>query len=376
MGSEHTDSGDGALRRTPLYDLHKASGARMVPFAGYEMPIQYTGIIAEHTATRTSAGLFDVSHMGQADVSGPGAAEWLERITPGNITGLKDEIARYTVVTNENGGVVDDLIITRLGDGFRLVVNGARRDAVAAHIEKHTASGVSVDFLDRALIALQGPQAEAVLAPHVAADLAALTFMTAVQTEAFGVPALVSRCGYTGEDGFELSLPPEVAPAAWAALAADPRVTEVGLGARDTLRLEAGLCLYGQDLAEDISPVEAGIVFAIGKRRRAEGGFIGAEPILAELEDGPARQRVGLTVEGRVPVRAGAALYQSEHTAGIVTSGGVGPTVGAPIAVGLVLSACAEIGTKLEADVRGKRIGVTVAALPFVQPNVKRKGLL
>lgn len=348
----------------------------MVPFAGYEMPIQYSGIIAEHTATRTSAGLFDVSHMGQADVSGPGAAEWLERITPGNIAGLKDGFARYTVLTNETGGVVDDLIITRLGDGFRLVVNGARRDADAGHIEKHADPAVSVVFLDRALIALQGPKAADVLAPHVAADLSALTFMTAVETEAFGVPALVSRCGYTGEDGFELSLPVDAAPAAWATLAADHRVTQVGLGARDTLRLEAGLCLYGQDLAEDISPVEADIVFAIGKRRRTEGGFVGAEPILAELADGPARRRVGLSVEGRVPVRAHATLYQGEHTVGEVTSGGVGPTVGAPIAMGLVLADCAEIGTKLEADVRGKRIGVTVAAVPFVRPNVKRKGIL
>lgn len=376
MASEHSDSGEGALRRTPLYDLHKAAGARMVPFAGYEMPIQYSGIIAEHNATRTGAGLFDVSHMGQADVTGAGAAEWLERITPGNIKGLKDGTARYTVVTNESGGVVDDLIITRLGDGFRLVVNGARRDAVAAHIEEHAEDGVAVDFLDRALIALQGPKAEEVLAPHVLADLSALTFMTAVPTEAFGVAALISRCGYTGEDGFEISLPPEAAASAWETLAADPRVTEVGLGARDTLRLEAGLCLYGQDLAEDITPVEADIVFAIGKRRREEGGFIGAETILAELADGPARKRVGLTVEGRVPVRAHAVLYQGDHTVGEVTSGGVGPTVGAPIAVGLVMSGVAEIGTKLEADVRGKRVGVTVAPLPFVRPNVKRKGLL
>ncbi len=272
--------------------------------------------------------------------------------------------------------MVDDLIITRLGDGFRLVVNGARRDAVAAHIEEHAEDGVAVDFLDRALIALQGPKAEEVLAPHVLADLSALTFMTAVPTEAFGVAALISRCGYTGEDGFEISLPPEAAASAWETLAADPRVTEVGLGARDTLRLEAGLCLYGQDLAEDITPVEADIVFAIGKRRREEGGFIGAETILAELADGPARKRVGLTVEGRVPVRAHAVLYQGDHTVGEVTSGGVGPTVGAPIAVGLVMSGVAEIGTKLEADVRGKRVGVTVAPLPFVRPNVKRKGLL
>ena len=376
MASQDHTADEGALRRTPLYDLHKAAGARMVPFAGYEMPIQYSGIIAEHTATRTSAGLFDVSHMGQADVSGPGAAAWLERITPGNITGLKDGVARYTVITNESGGVVDDLIITRLGDGFRIVVNGARRDAVAAHFAKHADPDVSVDFLDRALIALQGPMAEAVLAPHVAADLSALTFMTAVATEAFGVPALVSRCGYTGEDGFEISLPEDVAPAAWETLTADERVTPVGLGARDTLRLEAGLCLYGQDLAEDISPVEADIVFAIGKRRRAEGGFTGAEPILAELADGPARKRVGLTVEGRTPVRAHAVIFQGEHTVGEVTSGGVGPTVGAPIAVGLVAAAAAAPGTKLEAEVRGKRIPVTVAALPFVRPNVKRKGIL
>lgn len=363
-----------ALKKTPLFDAHRAAGAKMVPFAGYHMPVQYKGIIAEHQATRESAGLFDVSHMGQIDVLGDGADAWLERLTPSNITGLKEGNARYSVLTNESGGVVDDLIVTRLGDRMRLVVNGARRAAVDAHLKENPADGVTFSFLDRALIALQGPKAEEVLQPHVQADLSALTFMQAVETEAFGVPALVSRCGYTGEDGFEISLPPEAVTGAFETLIADERVSPVGLGARDTLRLEAGLCLYGQDLSEEISPVEADILFIMPRRRREEGGFIGADKVLGQLAKGPERKRVGLSVDGRVPVRAGATITKDGKVVGTVTSGGVGPTVGAPIAMGFVAVDCAEPGTALEAEVRGRPIALTVAPLPFVPAHTKRKG--
>jgi len=363
------------LRRTPLHGRHQALGARLVPFAGYEMPLQFEGIIAEHRATRACAGLFDVSHMGQVAVSGnrAGAARWLERLTPADIAGLADGASRYTVFTNETGGIVDDLIVTRMGEGFRLVVNGARRQAVADHFARHPAADVSVHFLDRALIALQGPRAQEVLDPHVATDLSALGFMQAVETTAFGAEATVSRSGYTGEDGFELSLPNDVAPNAWDTLVADERVHPVGLGARDTLRLEAGLCLYGQDLTEEISPVEASLAWVIPKRRREEGGFLGQDRILSELRDGPARRRVGLTVGGRVPARAGAQLEADGQRVGEVTSGGVGPTVGCPIAMGLVESAHAEAGTELAAIVRGKAVTVTVTKLPFLPSRTKRR---
>jgi len=364
------------LKRTPLFDTHRAAGARMVPFAGYEMPLQYAGIVAEHKATRGSAGLFDVSHMGQVLVreTSPGAAvRWLERLTPADIEGLADGAARYTVMTLASGGVVDDLIVTRLGGDFRLVVNGARRERVAEHFAAEADDAVTATFLDRALIALQGPQAEAALQPHVEADLSAMGFMTATLATAFGADAMVSRCGYTGEDGFEVSLPEEVAASAWEALVADPRVSPVGLGARDTLRLEAGLCLYGQDLTEEISPVEAGLGWTIGRRRREEGGFLGADRILEELASGPARKRVGLAVEGRVPARAGAVLEAGGETVGHVTSGGVGPTVGAPIAMGLVSAPHAGPGTTMAAIVRGKPVPVTVAKLPFLPSRTRRK---
>ncbi|MEM8664606.1 MAG: glycine cleavage system aminomethyltransferase GcvT [Pseudomonadota bacterium] len=368
----HGDTQAAPPKRTPLFAAHEAAGARLVPFAGYALPIQYGGIIAEHTATRESAGLFDVSHMGQLLVSGPGAGAWLERLTPSSIGTLGEGRARYSVLTNDAGGVVDDLIITRFGDTFRLVVNGARRAAVAAHFAAHADPAVTVAPLDRALIALQGPRAEAILAPHVAADIAALPFMAGCLTEAFGADAMVSRVGYTGEDGFEISLPPAAAMDAWARLTDDARVTPVGLGARDTLRLEAGLCLYGQDLDETMSPVEAGISFVIGKARRSAGGFLGEKRILRELAEGPARQRVGLTVTGRVPVRAGAEITADDAPAGTVTSGGVGPTVGTPIAMGFVPTRLATPGTPLTATVRGRPIALTVTALPFVPARTKR----
>lgn len=371
-------SAPGEGRKTPLFDAHVAAGARMVPFAGYQMPVQFAGILAEHTATRTSAGLFDVSHMGQillTEAEGGAAAVWLERLTPSDIKGLGEGRARYTVFTNDDGGVIDDLIVTRVPGGYRLVVNGARKDHVAAHLSAHADPHVTVTHLDRALIALQGPLAEAVLSPHVDAALTDLTFMTAMKAKAFGGEALVSRCGYTGEDGFEVSLDNARVVDAWNTLTADARVSPVGLGARDTLRLESGLCLYGQDLDQTISPIEAGLQWVVAKRRRADGGFLGAERILKELAEGPARKRVGLSVEGRVPARAGATLMDGEAEVGIVTSGGFAPTVGAPIAMGYVAPDKAAPGTPLDALVRGKRLPAVVTALPFVPQNTKRKGL-
>jgi aminomethyltransferase len=367
---------DAPLKTTPLAEAHRAAGARMVPFAGYEMPLQYTGIIAEHRATRESAGLFDVSHMGQIRVAGrrPGAAAaWLERLTPSDIAGLPPGEARYTVLPNDAGGCVDDLILTRIGDHFRIVVNGARREAVAAHLAAHPDADVEWAFLDRALIALQGPLAETVLSPHVDASLVDLPFMSAVESVAFGVPALVSRTGYTGEDGFEVSLLNDAAGPAWRTLLSDGRVSPVGLGARDTLRLEAGLCLYGQDLDETISPIEAGLAWIVGKRRREDGGFIGEQRIRSEIVNEPARRRVGLAVEGRVPVRHGAPVRAAGREVGVVTSGGVGPTVGAPIAFGLVEAASAAPGARLEAIVRDKAVPVTVVKLPFLPAKTKRK---
>nr|WP_255720773.1 glycine cleavage system aminomethyltransferase GcvT [Acuticoccus kalidii] len=365
------------MKTTPLTSRHQAAGARMVPFAGYSMPLQYEGIVAEHKATRENAGLFDVSHMGQILLteSRPGAAAaWLEKLTPSDIAGLAEGQARYTVLTNEAGGVVDDLIITRFGDTFRLVVNGARRAAVAAHFETYADPDVRIAPLDRALIALQGPAAEAVLAPHVNSPIGELSFMHAIETTAFGAGAMVSRCGYTGEDGFEISLPNETAGEAWDALVGDDRVSPVGLGARDTLRLEAGLCLYGQDLDETISPIEASLLWIIPKARRTEGGFLGEARILKEIADKPARKRVGLAVEGRVPVRSGAPIALDGAEIGTVTSGGVGPSVGAPIAMGFVPPEHAATGTRLAAIVRGKSVDVSVAKLPFLASRTKRKG--
>ena len=369
---ERTPLAQTSLARTPLYEAHVAAGARIVPFAGYQMPLQYEGIVTEHLATRASAGLFDVSHMGQLRLTGDAAA-FLERLTPSDIRGLRDRRARYSVLTNEAGGVVDDVIITRLGDDFAMVVNGARREAVAAHLSQHADTAVEVIERDRALLALQGPQAEAVLSEATGLPLADLAYMEALEGEARGASVLVTRCGYTGEDGFEVSIANEAARDLWDALIADERVRPVGLGARDTLRLEAGLCLYGQDLSEEISPVEAGLAFVIGKSRTSEGGFLGAERILRERDEGPARTRVGLTVEGRVPVRAGAPLRAREEDVGIVTSGGVSPSTGGNIAIGLVRTEQATPGGELEATVRGRAVPVRVAPLPFVPARTKRR---
>lgn len=365
--------------RTPLYDLHVSLGARMVPFAGYEMPVQYpAGILAEHTHTRTAAGLFDVSHMGQAFLTGPShetVARALERLVPGDILGLAPGQIRYTQFTSETGGTLDDLMVTRLPEDGRLylVVNASRKAEDYAWMRAHLPAGITLEPLERALVALQGPKAEAVLARHAPAA-AAMPFMTATATLISGIRAHISRSGYTGEDGYEISVAESDVAALALKLLAEPEVKPIGLGARDSLRLEAGLCLYGHELDEDISPVEAALVWSIGKRRRNEGGFIGDERILRELRDGPARLRVGLKPEGRAPAREGTEIQDGQGRAiGIITSGGFGASIGGPIAIGYVEAASAKAGTQVQLIVRGKPLAAAVTPLPFIPTSYKKQ---
>jgi len=373
------------LRRTPLHDLHLRLGARMVPFAGYAMPLQYAGgIIKEHLHVRAAAGLFDVSHMGQIALrprSGgvADAARALETLVPGDMVGLRPGRQRYTLFTDEAGGVLDDLMVSHQGDHLMLIVNAARKAFDEAHLRTRLSDACTVAPLaDRALIALQGPAAEAALA-RLSPDVQALRFMDARPVTLAGAACLVTRSGYTGEDGYEISVPASAAVALAGALLRDPAVAPVGLGARDSLRLEAGLCLYGADLDETTTPVAAALEWTVPPVRRAgrprAGGFLGADPILVELLRGAPRRRVGLRPEGRAPVRADAAVFDSETAAtpiGAVTSGGFGPSLDAPIAMGYVGRSAAATGTRLFAEVRGKRLPVTVADLPFVPTRYKR----
>jgi glycine cleavage system T protein (aminomethyltransferase) len=370
------------LAHTPLHAMHVARGARMVPFAGYEMPVQYAdGIIAEHTHTREAAGLFDVSHMGQAFVVGPDhdtAARALEALMPADIVNLAPGRQRYTQLTDENGGILDDLMVTRSADPdedgvLMLVVNAAGKEADYAHLAAALPAGVRLIRADhRALLALQGPKAAAVLERH-SAGAAAMAFMSAKSASFDGIDCHVSRSGYTGEDGYEISVKANRVRAIAERLLGHAEVKPIGLGARDSLRLEAGLCLYGHDIDTTTSPVEAGLVWSIQKRRREEGGFSGAERVLAELRDGAPRQRVGLRPEGRVPAREGAEIKSSDGAPiGKVTSGGFSPTLGAPIAMGYLERAFAAPGTPVALVVRGKDIPATVAALPFVPHRYHR----
>ncbi len=367
----------GSLERTPLHALHRELGARMVPFAGYEMPVQYkAGIIAEHTHTRTAAGLFDVSHMGQAILAAEGdPAPVLERLVPGEIAALKPGRMRYTLLLNQAGGILDDLMVTRLAPQYLLlVVNAARKAADFAHIEAHLAGAARLQPLAKqTLLALQGPKAASVMA-RLCPAACALAFLSAAELVIAGAGALIGRSGYTGEDGFEISVPAAAADTVARALLAEPEVAPIGLGARDSLRLEAGFCLYGHDIDETTSPVEAGLAWTVGKRRRAEGGFPGAEAILKQLDEGAKRRRVGLRPEGRTPAREGAPIHLPDGgEVGRVTSGGFGATIGGPIAMGYVAAAHAEVGTELSLIVRGKALPARVAALPFVAPHYQRK---
>ena len=365
------------LNRTPLYDLHVSLGAKMVPFAGYEMPVQYpAGVMKEHLACRTGAGLFDVSHMGQVRITGAQAALALESLVPVDIADLAEGRQRYALFTNAQGGILDDLMVANRGDHLFLVVNAACKADDIAHMQRHLSHTCTVEpITDRALIALQGPKAETALEAIVpgAADM---RFMDVATLEWDGIELWVSRSGYTGEDGYEISVPEDAAERFARVLLADESVSPIGLGARDSLRLEAGLCLYGSDIDTTTSPVEASLNWAIQKVRRAggarEGGFPGADRILDELSDGPARKRVGLLPEGRAPMRAGTLLFDGDEQVGEITSGGFGPSLERPISMGYVLTHLAETGTTLEAEVRGKRMPLTIANLPFRAARFKR----
>jgi aminomethyltransferase len=358
------------LARTPLYELHVGEGARMVPFAGYAMPVQYkSGIIAEHLHTRAHAGLFDVSHMGQAVLSGPDAARKLEMLVPADILGLAPARQRYTQFLDESGGILDDLMVTRLpgaGERLGLVVNASNKQADFAHLRTSLPDLKLEVLADRALLALQGPKAAEALA-RLLPDVEKMAFMSWREFAWNGLPLFVSRSGYTGEDGYEISVPAARVCAFAEGLLSDPDVALVGLGARDSLRLEAGLCLHGHDIDVSTSPVEAGLAWSIQKRRRQEGGFPGAQRIPRELADGPARQRVGLDLAGKAPAREGAEVSAPDgRPIGRVTSGGFAPSLGRPIAMAYVARDFAAPGTDLNIVVRSTPLAARVTQMPFV----------
>ena len=354
----------------PLDAWHRARGGRMVPFAGYHMPVQYEGIMAEHLWTRESAGLFDVSHMGQLLLSGEGLDDALEAVLPADVKGLALGRMRYSLLLADNGGILDDLMLSRWPGGIYMVVNGAVKYDDIAHLREELPDAITINQLDeRALLALQGPRAFAALKRHVAGEwpLDALTFMMGGRFTLAGAEAWISRSGYTGEDGFEISIDASDAERIADMLCSEPEVKPIGLGARDSLRLEAGLPLYGHDLDPDTTPVMADLGFALSKRRRDEGGFPGHERIMIEREQGVVVKRVGLLVEGRQPVREGAAVVDAEGSdVGKVTSGGFAPSVGAPIAMAYVPAAMAVPGAKVQLAQRGKVHQATVTAMPFI----------
>ena len=359
------------LQSLPLDAWHRARGGRMVPFAGYHMPVQYEGIMAEHLWVRESAGLFDVSHMGQLLLSGEGLDDELERLIPADVKGVQLGQQKYSLLLAENGGILDDLMFSRWPGGIYMVVNGAVKWDDIAHLREHLPDEITLNHLDdRALLALQGPKAFDVLKRHTTGEwpLDALVFMRGGKFEIAGVEAYISRSGYTGEDGFEISIPADAAEKIADLLCGEPEVKPIGLGARDSLRLEADLPLYGHDLDPETTPIMAALNFAVAsKRRREEANFPGAERILMERESGPIVRRVGLIVGGRQPVREGAAVLDAEGTeVGKVTSGGFAPTLSAPIAMAYVPVAMAEVGTRIQLTQRGKVHEATVAQMPFV----------
>ena len=359
----------------PLDAWHRARGARMVPFAGYQMPIQYEGILAEHLWTRENAGLFDVSHMGQLLISGPDVDAELEKLLPADVKGLGEDKMRYSLLLNESGGILDDLMLTRQPDGFYMVVNGATKLDDIGHLREYLPDEITLNHLEEsALLALQGPKAADVLA-RIQPDVARLYFMEAGAFDLDGVPAWISRSGYTGEDGFEISIAAEHAERIANLLCEQAEVKPVGLGARDSLRLEAGLPLYGHDLDEETTPVAADLGFAVAKRRREERCFPGAVRILLEREQGPVLKRVGLAVEGRQPVREGAAVVDADgNEVGKVTSGGFSPTLERPIAMAYVPAASAAPGTRVRLNQRAKIFEAEVVPMPFVPHRYHRKG--
>jgi aminomethyltransferase len=364
------------LRETPLHALHVELGAKMVPFAGYDMPVQYpTGIIKEHLHTRTFAGLFDVSHMGQAFLSGDDPARALERLTPADLVGLKEDMQRYGLLLNDSGGIKDDFMTARLAGerSLYLVVNAAMKQSDFAYIsERLKGLVVLAPQPERALLTLQGPAAGKVLERH-APGIDALTFMKIVRAEIAGIPAIIGRTGYTGEDGFEISLAAKHAERLARLLLAEPDVLPIGLGARDSLRLEAGLCLYGHDIDETTDPVEADLVWSIGKRRKVDKDFPAAARIVDEILNGTKRRRVGIRPDGKAPARDGTEIVdKTGRIIGRVTSGGFSPTLNAPVAMGYVETAFAAEANAINLMVRGKALPARIAPMPFVPNHYKR----
>ncbi len=361
------------LRTTPLDALHRRLGARMVPFAGYELPVQYpAGVLAEHTQCRERAALFDVSHMGQISLRGADAAAALETLVPGDMLGIAPGRQRYTLFLDEAGGILDDLMVANHGERLLLIVNASRKDADSQHLATRIPQVHAERHDDRALLALQGPAAGAIMA-RLSPAAAALGFMGAAALDVAGIPVWISRSGYTGEDGFEISVAGQDAEALAMRLLAEPEAAPAGLGARDSLRLEAGLCLYGQDIDELTSPVEANLRWTVAKRRREARDFPGAVPICDQLEHGPTRLRVGLRPEGRAPARAGTLIAAPDGTgAGTVTSGGFGPTAAGPVAMGYVRRDLAADGQPLSLLVRGRTLPARVVPLPFVPHRYAR----
>ena len=386
MSSETENQATHALKQTPLFALHQSLGAKLVPFAGYQMPVQYPlGIKKEHLHTRQKAGLFDVSHMGQIILKGSQAALALETLVPVDIVDLPAMQQRYALFTNQQGGVMDDLMVTNAGDYLFLVVNAGCKEQDIAHLKQHLADQCNIEVLeDRALLALQGPKAaqvmaeiETTFAPNFTAESTSMTFMTAKTLTLNGIECFVTRSGYTGEDGFEISVANNQAESLARLLLANEHVEMIGLGARDSLRLEAGLCLYGHELNNQTSPVEASLLWALSKSRRADGirpgGYLGADIIMQQIANGVSRKRVGIQALGKMPVRDGAEIVDDNDTiVGTVTSGGFGPSFGGPIAMGYVSTDLAQENTELNALVRGKKVPVKIGKLPFVKPNYYR----
>ena len=385
-----TDDTNDRTEKLPLDAWHRGKGARMVPFAGYDMPIQFDGIVAEHNWTREQAGLFDVSHMGQLMVTGAKAAEELEKLLPGAIASLRPGRTRYSLLIAEDGGILDDLMVTNATpwiegneeDGteghwgnpaYYLVVNGAMKWDDIAHLREHLDDDVTLTHLDdRALLALQGPKAATALNRVMRNVIDGMVFMDSVLHDFGEWPLRITRSGYTGEDGFEISVPAEFAESLADRLCAEIEVRPIGLGARDSLRLEAGLPLYGHDITTETDPISADLGFALTKRRREEGGWMGHAAVAKVIEDGPRRKRVGLEIDGRLPAREGAVVFSGDREVGRVTSGGFSPTLERPIAMGLINIDSAEVGTELEVEVRKKKLSAKVAALPFVPHRYHR----
>ncbi|MCO4756917.1 MAG: glycine cleavage system aminomethyltransferase GcvT [Oceanospirillaceae bacterium] len=369
----------GALKKTPLFDLHVELGAKMVPFAGYEMPVQYPlGVKKEHLHTRNQAGLFDVSHMGQVKLSGANAAAALEKLVPVDIIDLPAGKQRYALFTNEEGGIMDDLMVTNYGDWIYVVVNAACKEQDIAHMQANLGEGVELELLDdRALVAVQGPTAAQAIS-RLAPEAGEMVFMDSRQMQIDGVDCFVSRSGYTGEDGYEISIPSADADRLCRLFLEQPEIEGIGLGARDSLRLESGLCLYGHDLDQSTTPLEGSLIWAISKCRRADGeragGFPGADKVLDQITNKNwTRKRVGLLGEGRAPVREGTELFDADgNKIGVVTSGTYGPTIEKPVAMAYVETAFSPLDTVVFAEVRGKKLPMTVSRMPFIEQRYYR----